>query len=64
MVLYIRRAKMKLTSNNLEKIFNYIESQLEDGDGRGEFDKETSILSAVDRTIEMFKENEERRKNE
>jgi hypothetical protein len=55
---------MKLTSNNLEKIFKYIESQLEDVNGRGEFDKETSILSAVDRTIEMFKENEERRKNE
>ena len=52
---------MKLTSNNLEKIFNYIESQLEDGDGRGEFDKETPILSAVDRTIEMFKENEEKK---
>lgn len=50
---------MKLTSDNLEKIFNYIESQLEDDNGRGEFDEETSILSAVDRTIEMFKENED-----
>jgi hypothetical protein len=50
---------MKLTSDNLEKIFNYIESQLEDDDGRGEFDEETPILSAVDRTIEMFKENED-----
>jgi len=50
---------MKLTSDNLEKIFNYIESQLEDDDGRGEFDEETTILSAVDRTIEMFKENED-----
>ena len=50
---------MKLTSDNLEKIFNYIESQLEDDDGRGEFDEETPILSAVDRTIEMLKENED-----
>ena len=49
---------MKLTSDNLEKIFNYIESQLEDDEGRGEFDEETPILSVVDRTIEMFKENE------
>ena len=47
---------MKLTSDNLEKIFNYIDSQLADEDS-GEFDEETPILSAVDRTIEMFKEN-------
>ena len=51
---------MKLTSDNLEKIFNYIESQLEDDDGRGEFDEETPILSAVDRTIEMFKEKKDK----
>ena len=49
---------MKLTSDNLEKIFNYINSQLADADS-GEFDEETPILSAVDRTIEMFKENED-----
>ncbi len=55
----MRTTKMKLTSDNLEKIFNYIEYQLEDDDGRGEFDEETSILSAVDRTIEMFKENKD-----
>ncbi len=48
----------KLTSDNLEKIFNYIDSQLADKD-IGEFDEETPILSAVDRTIEMFKENED-----
>tara|TARA_R100001443_G_scaffold116798_1_gene138551 strand:+ start:890 stop:1198 length:309 start_codon:yes stop_codon:yes gene_type:complete len=47
---------MKLTSDNLEKIFNYIDSQLSDEDS-GEFDEETPILSAVDRTIEMFEEN-------
>jgi len=49
---------MKLTSDNLEKIFNYIDSQLEDDDGRGEFDEETPILSAVDRTIDDLEENE------
>ena len=47
---------MELTRDNLEKIFNYIESQLEDDNGGGEFDEETPILSAVERTIEMFKE--------
>jgi hypothetical protein len=49
---------MKLTNDNLEKVFNYIESQLADKDA-GEFDEETPVLSAVDRTIEMFKENHE-----
>ena len=49
---------MKLTNDNLEKVVDYIESQLADEDV-GEFDEETSILSAVERTIEMFKENED-----
>jgi len=49
---------MKLTRDNLEKVFNYIEYQLEDEDA-GEFDEETPILSAVERTIEMFEENED-----
>ena len=49
---------MKLTNDNLEKVVDYIESQLADEDA-GEFDEETSILSAVERTIEMFKENED-----
>ena len=53
-----RNLKMKLTNDNLEKVFNYIESQLADKDA-GEFDEETPVLSAVDRTIEMFKENHE-----
>ena len=48
---------IKLTSDNLEKVVDYIESQLADEDA-GEFDEETSILSAVERTIEMFEENE------
>ena len=49
---------MKLTNDNLEKVVDYIESQLADEDA-GEFDEETSILSAVERTIEMFEENED-----
>ena len=50
--------KLKLNRKNLEIIFNYIESQLED-DGQGEFDEETSILSAVDRTIDMFEDDKQ-----
>ena len=49
---------MKLTNDNLEKVVDYIESQLADEDS-GEFDEETPILSAVDRTIEMFEEKED-----
>ena len=45
---------MKLTHKNLEKVFDYIESQIEDENGRGEFDKETDLLNAVERTIEML----------
>ena len=47
---------MKLTKENFNKVFDYIESQIEDENGRGEFDEETSILSAVERTIEMLNE--------
>ena len=50
---------MILNRKNLEIIFNYIQNQLEDDDGRGEFDEETSILSAVDRTIDMFEDDEQ-----
>ena len=50
---------MILNRENLEIIFNYIESQLEDDDGRGEFDEETSILNAVDRTIDMFEDDKQ-----
>ena len=50
---------MILNRENLEIIFNYIESQLEDHDGRGEFDEETSILNAVDRTIDMFEDDKQ-----
>ena len=45
---------MELIKENLEKIFNFIDNQI--SDVNGEFDEETSILTAVERTIEMFKE--------
>ena len=56
------RKKMKLTHKNLKKVFDYIESQIEDENGRGEFDEETPILSAVERTIEMLEEKKGERK--
>tara|TARA_Y100000004_G_scaffold142069_1_gene161564 strand:+ start:1188 stop:1331 length:144 start_codon:yes stop_codon:yes gene_type:complete len=45
---------MKLTLANLQIVNNYIIEQLQNDNG--EFDNETDLLSAVDRTIEMLKE--------
>jgi len=49
---------MILNRKNLEIIFNYIESQLAEED-IGEFDEETPILSAVERTIDMFEDDKQ-----
>ena len=48
---------MKVTTKNLWSVFDYIESQIEDENGRGEFDKKTDLLNAVERTIEMLEED-------
>jgi len=45
---------MELNKENLEKIFNFIDNQI--SDVNGEFDEETPILTAVERTIEMLLE--------
>ena len=47
---------MKLNQENLLKVFNYVAEQIEDDNGRGEFDEETTLLGAVSRTIEMIEE--------
>mgnify|MGYP003628292428 FL=1 len=49
------RDKMKLTEKNLNNVFNYIITQISDEDF-GEFDEETPIITAVQRTIEMLEE--------
>ena len=46
---------MKLTEKNLNNVFNYIITQISDEDF-GEFDEETLIITAVQRTIEMLEE--------
>ena len=51
--------KMELTRKNLNMVFDYINEQLSDVDGRGEFDNESGLLNAVERTVEMFNENME-----
>ena len=53
-----RGERMKLSQENLTKVFNYVSEQIEDDKGRGEFDKDTLLLSAVSRTIEMIEDNQ------
>jgi hypothetical protein len=45
---------MKLTKENFNKVFDYIDEQA--NSTSGEFDEETNIVDAVERTVEMFKE--------
>jgi len=45
---------MILTNNNLDLVSNLIKSLIADENGRGEFDNETSILSAVEKTINLI----------
>jgi len=47
---------MKTTMDNLEKVSRYIIEQLY---LNGEFDRETPLLSEVERTIEMLREERE-----
>lgn len=48
---------MKLTEENINKVFNYIITQISD-DVFGLFDEETDLLVAVENTIEHLKEGE------
>ncbi len=43
---------MKLTKENFNKVFNYIDDQV--NSTSGEFDEETNIVDAVQRTVEMI----------
>ena len=46
---------MKLTKENFNKVFNFIDDQV--NSDNGEFDKETCIVDAVKRTVEMLEDN-------
>jgi len=45
---------MKCTPKNVELVFNTIQSQIEDENGRGEFDNESKIEDAVEKVIEWI----------
>ena len=47
---------MKLTKENFNKVFNYIDDQV--NSTSGEFDEETNIVDAVQRTVEIIKESD------
>tara|TARA_R100001530_G_scaffold135933_2_gene114576 strand:+ start:2043 stop:2246 length:204 start_codon:yes stop_codon:yes gene_type:complete len=49
---------MKLTKENFNKVFNFIDDQVND-EVFGQFDKETDILKAVKMTIEQIEESNE-----
>ena len=46
---------MKLTKENFNKVFDYIDDQV--NSTSGEFDEETNIVDAVQRTVEIIKES-------
>ncbi len=48
---------MKCTHKNVDIVFNILKSQLEDDNGRGEFDDESDLLSSVETIIEWIKDD-------
>ena len=47
---------LAITPKNLEAICDYLLQQMEEEDGRGEFDEFSPLSSAIDKTIESFEE--------
>ena len=48
---------MKLTKENFNKVFDYIDDQV--NSTSGEFDEETNIVDAVQRAVEIIKESDD-----
>ena len=48
---------MKLTHKNLDLVFDTIQNQMEDENGRGEFDEESTIEGAVEKVIEWIEDD-------
>lgn len=45
---------MRLTNKNIDLVFDTIKSQMEDENGRGEFDSESTIEGSVEKVIEWI----------
>tara|TARA_R100000306_G_C4271282_1_gene90296 strand:- start:43 stop:222 length:180 start_codon:yes stop_codon:yes gene_type:complete len=49
---------IKLTPKNLKAVIDFVSSQLEDEDGRGEYDEESGVIGAITNAVGHVVENE------
>ena len=49
---------IKLTHKNLKSVIDFVNSQLEDEDGRGEYDEESGVIGAITNAVGHVVENE------
>jgi len=49
---------IKLTPKNLKSVIDFVNSQLEDEDGRGEYDEESGVIGAITNAVGHIVENE------
>ena len=49
---------IKLTPKNLKSVIDFVNSQLEDEDGRGEYDEESGVIGAITNAVGHVVENE------
>ena len=48
--------QMKITEENFEKVKQLVLSQMEDENGRGEFDSESDLRGAINKVIDWLEE--------
>ena len=56
---YIKNNDIKLTPKNLKEVVNFVSSQLEDEDGRGEYDEESGVIGAITNAVGHIVEQEQ-----
>ena len=49
---------IKLTPKNLKAVIDFVSSQLEDENGRGEYDEESGVIGAITNAVGHVVENE------
>ena len=47
---------LSITEKNIDEVCSYVLDQMEENNGRGEFDHLTPLSSAIERTIGSFEE--------
>ena len=48
---YIKNDDIKLTPKNLKAVVNFVSSQLEDENGRGEYDEKSGVKGSITNAI-------------